>query len=211
MWGALSSERMGLPLATAAGYRQRRHSRVRVPRDSRPHSLVSDSRPPSKSQSQSHTATDGQSFSKSWCRAPGRMTSSLVLVWPLRSCFCVAPSLTRGRVCLLYMLLVLASVVCLGSESLGTRDHILLSQIWDLPPRRLQLTKVRGEPNRTLLPQQRLTPVCVFVAAETHYNKTLTSNGCLCDSSPISQNTKLAHSQYTSWRSKKYRLVETKT
>jgi hypothetical protein len=30
-----------------------------------------------------------------------------------------------------YMLLVLASVVFLGSESLSTRDHILLSQIWD--------------------------------------------------------------------------------
>jgi hypothetical protein len=37
--------------------------------------------------------------------------------------------LTRGRVGLLYMLLVLASAVFLGSESLGTRDHILLSQI----------------------------------------------------------------------------------
>jgi hypothetical protein len=36
-------------------------------------------------------------------------------------------SLTRGRVYLLYMLLVLASVVFLGSESLGTRDHISLS------------------------------------------------------------------------------------
>jgi hypothetical protein len=41
--------------------------------------------------------------------------------------FSGAPSLTRGRVCLLYMLLVLASVVFLGSESLGTHDHILLS------------------------------------------------------------------------------------
>jgi hypothetical protein len=35
--------------------------------------------------------------------------------------------LTRGRVCLLYTLMALASVVFLGSESLGTRDHILLS------------------------------------------------------------------------------------
>jgi hypothetical protein len=31
----------------------------------------------------------------------------------------------------------LASVVFLRSESLGTRDHILLSQIWDFPFRRL--------------------------------------------------------------------------
>jgi hypothetical protein len=48
-----------------------------------------------------------------------------------------APSLMRGRVCHLYMLLALASAIFLGSESLGTRDHILLSQIWDFPYRRL--------------------------------------------------------------------------
>jgi hypothetical protein len=76
-------------------------------------------------------ATDGRSISKSWCRAP------FTIVWQLRSCFCGAPSLTRGRVCLLYMLLVLANAVFLGSESLGSRDHILLSQFWDFPFRRL--------------------------------------------------------------------------
>jgi hypothetical protein len=53
-------------------------------------------------------------------------------LWQLQSCFCGAPSLTRGRVCLLYILLAFASVVFLGSKSLGTRDHILLSQIWVL-------------------------------------------------------------------------------
>jgi hypothetical protein len=58
-------------------------------------------------------------------------------IWQLRSCFCGAPTLTRGRVCLLYMLLALASAVFLGSVSLGTRDHMLLSQIWDFPSRRL--------------------------------------------------------------------------
>jgi hypothetical protein len=60
-----------------------------------------------------------------------------ITLWQLRPCFCGAPSLTSGRVCLLYMLLVLASVVFLGSESLGARDHILLSRIWDFPFRRL--------------------------------------------------------------------------
>jgi hypothetical protein len=35
-----------------------------------------------------------------------------------------------------YMLLALASVVFLESESLSTRDHILLSQIRDFPFRR---------------------------------------------------------------------------
>jgi hypothetical protein len=43
----------------------------------------------------------------------------------------------RGRVCYLYMLLSLASAVFLGFESLGTRNHIWLSQIWDFPFRRL--------------------------------------------------------------------------
>jgi hypothetical protein len=54
-----------------------------------------------------------------------------ITLWQLRSCFCGASSRTRGRVCLLYMLLALASLVFLRSESLGTRDHILLSQISD--------------------------------------------------------------------------------
>jgi hypothetical protein len=67
----------------------------------------------------------------------GLTTRSLLLVWQLQSCSCGAPSLTRGRVCPLYMLLVLASAVFLGSESLGTWDHILLSHIWDFPFRRL--------------------------------------------------------------------------
>jgi hypothetical protein len=44
MWGALSDERAGLSLTTAAGPRQRIHSRVRVPWDSRPYSTVSHSR-----------------------------------------------------------------------------------------------------------------------------------------------------------------------
>jgi hypothetical protein len=87
-----------------------------------------------KVKSQNHIATDGQSISKSWCRAPfGAHDQIFITVWQLRSWFCGAPSLTRGRVCLLYMLLTLASVVFLGSESHGTRDHILLSQIWDFP------------------------------------------------------------------------------
>jgi hypothetical protein len=44
---------------------------------------------------------------------------------------CGEPSLTRGRVCRLQLLLDLASAVILRSESLGTHDHILLSQIRD--------------------------------------------------------------------------------
>jgi hypothetical protein len=55
----------------------------------------------------------------------------------VRILFCGGPSLRRGQVCLLYMLLVLASVVFLGSKSLWIHGHILLSQIWDFPFRRL--------------------------------------------------------------------------
>jgi hypothetical protein len=39
--------------------------------------------------------------------------------------------LTRGRVCRLQSLLVFARAVILESESRGTHDHILLSQIRD--------------------------------------------------------------------------------
>jgi hypothetical protein len=76
--------------------------------------------------------------SKSWCRAPsGAHDQIFITVWQLQSWFCGAPSLMRGRVCLLYMLLGLPNAVFLASESLGTRDHILLSQIWDFPFHRL--------------------------------------------------------------------------
>jgi hypothetical protein len=46
-------------------------------------------------------------------------------------------SRTRGRVCRLQLLLVLASAVTFGSESRGTRHHILLSQLRDFSFRRL--------------------------------------------------------------------------
>jgi hypothetical protein len=59
----------------------------------------------------------------------GLVTKYLLLFDSYGLVFCGAPSLTRGRVCVLYMLLALASAVFLGPESLGTRDRILLSQI----------------------------------------------------------------------------------
>jgi hypothetical protein len=43
----------------------------------------------------------------------------------LRVCWCGTLSLTRGRVCRLQLLLVLASAVIRGSESRGTHDHIV--------------------------------------------------------------------------------------
>jgi hypothetical protein len=60
-----------------------------------------------------------------------------ITFWQLRFCFYGVPSLTRWRVCLLYTLLALGSAVLLGSQSLCSRDHILLSHVWDFPFRRL--------------------------------------------------------------------------
>jgi hypothetical protein len=82
-------------------------------------------------ESESYIMTDGQSVSLSWNKAP---------VWGLGPdfyyCQTVAGflmwgALTKGRVCRLQLLLVLASAVILGSKSRGARDNILLSQIRD--------------------------------------------------------------------------------
>jgi hypothetical protein len=112
---------MGLSFTVAADPRQRSHSQVRVPRDSWPHFTVRFETPPTwrarstylyppgagwsgytpVSQRQSHIATDGQSISKSWCRASsGAHDQVFITLWQLRSCLCGAPSVTRGRACL---------------------------------------------------------------------------------------------------------------
>jgi hypothetical protein len=84
----------------------------------------------SKSKSYCDWRSVGQSVSQFWCRAPsGAQDQVIISVCQLQSCFCGVPSLTRGRVRLLYTPLALASAVLLGS--------ILLSQIWEFPFRRL--------------------------------------------------------------------------
>jgi hypothetical protein len=67
----------------------------------------------------------------------GAYDQILIIVWQLRVCWFGAPSLTRGRVCRIQLLLSLASAVIFGSESRRTHGHILLSQIRDFPLRRL--------------------------------------------------------------------------
>jgi hypothetical protein len=72
--------------------------------------------------------TVSQSVSKSWCRAPsGSHDQIFIIVWQLGSCFFGAPSLTRGRVCLLYMLLALTSAVFLWSKTLELPIIVRLS------------------------------------------------------------------------------------
>jgi hypothetical protein len=67
----------------------------------------------------------------------GAYNQIFITVRQLLVCWCGALSLTRGRVCRLQLLLALASAVILGTESRGTRGHMLLSQIRDFPFRRL--------------------------------------------------------------------------
>jgi hypothetical protein len=59
----------------------------------------------------------------------GALDQIFVTVRQLRVCRGGAPFLTRRRVCRL----ALAGAVIIGSESHGTHDHILLSQIRDSP------------------------------------------------------------------------------
>jgi hypothetical protein len=63
----------------------------------------------------------------------GAQGQILVTVKQLRVCWRGTPSLMRGRVCHLQLLLALASAVILWFESRGTHVYILLSQIRDSP------------------------------------------------------------------------------
>jgi hypothetical protein len=81
--------------------------------------------------------TVSQSASLSWNKAPVWGLRPNFYYCQLRVCWCGALSLTRERVCRLQLLLALARAVILWSEPLWTRDHILLSQIWDFLFRRL--------------------------------------------------------------------------
>jgi hypothetical protein len=75
--------------------------------------------------------------------SPLRLTTSN-FIFQLNTCGYipyVISSLTRGWVCRLQLLLILASAYILRSESRGTHDHILLSQIRDSP--NLESVRVR--------------------------------------------------------------------
>jgi hypothetical protein len=77
--------------------------------------------------------TDSLSASQSRCQEPiwdprKIFLSHEISIRQLGVCYFVAPSLTRGQVSNLLLLLFLASSVALGSESRRTQDHILLSQ-----------------------------------------------------------------------------------
>jgi hypothetical protein len=72
--------------------------------------------------------TVSQSVSLGIEHLPGAHDQIFIVPRLLQSCFFWAPSLTRGWVCLLYMSLVLASAMFLGSSFLWTRtvSHLRL-------------------------------------------------------------------------------------
>jgi hypothetical protein len=83
-------------------------------------------------ESESYIMTDGQSASLSWNKAPiWGLRPDFITVRQLRVCWYGALSLSRGRLCCLQLLQALASAVILGSEFRGTRDRILLFEVWD--------------------------------------------------------------------------------
>jgi hypothetical protein len=87
----------------------------------------------------------------------------------LRACWCGALSLTRGRVCHLQLLLVLARAVSFGYESRGTCDHILLPQIQDFAScRLLRLAELRWRysnppPHGSLPRDWQFSPVSIHI------------------------------------------------
>jgi hypothetical protein len=118
----------------------------------------------------------------------GAYDQIFIILMKITVFFCGAPSLTRGRVWLLYMLLALASAIFLSFEPLGSRDHILLSHIWDLPFRRL--LRLAGSRWRYSIPPPHgstafynchaaLREVTVFKGPTTAFHERVVSERCM--------------------------------
>jgi hypothetical protein len=118
----------------------------------------------SQCQGQNYFTTVGlPPISSSWRKAPSDSRSE---IFQLNSCGHsphVICSLTREWVCNLQLLLALASAVILSSESRGTHDHILLSQIRDSPNLEGQVPVFISPRNRVArLYSQALSYITVF-------------------------------------------------
>jgi hypothetical protein len=83
------------------------------------------------SQSQSHIATGGQSVFLSWCRAPvGAQDQMFLLAWKLLSCPHGAPSLMRGWVC--HMSVIVDSISQLAVVQLFTNLQLLINRMYNI-------------------------------------------------------------------------------
>jgi hypothetical protein len=153
MWGAHSDERstllLGLARAVILGSKSRETryhlpSQMWLPQSGGPGSSIYFPRERgdpiispitgSVEISQSYLTTDGQSASLSWGQATIKARDKFfflleIFFRQLQVYYFVAPSLTKGWVCNLLLLLGLASAIPLGSKSRGNQNHILLSQL----------------------------------------------------------------------------------
>jgi hypothetical protein len=127
----LSDERVGLSFTIAAGSRQRSHSRVPVPWDSWPYFTVSDSRFRFSSPTTRRATVEIFDLASTWAwtlnsQSQRLMTRYLLLFDSYGLVFVGHPLGQEDGSDFLHLLLAIASVVFLGSESLRARDPILL-------------------------------------------------------------------------------------
>jgi hypothetical protein len=116
----------------------------------------------------------------------GAYDQIFIPVRQLQVCWCEALSLTRGGVCRLHLLLALDSALILGSESRGTRDHILLSQMRDFPFRRL--LRLAGLQWRYSTPPPH--GICPKPKSKLFYDWRFTANQFVLASGPLRRTTR---------------------
>jgi hypothetical protein len=112
----------------------------------------------SQSQRQSHIATDGQSVCLSWCRdLAGALDQMLIFKWKLLSCPCGAPSLARGRVCHLSVIV----------DSISPLSLCTLIYNWLVAPVLFFITPRRGSHRERPVSKGKSVAACAFVSAVT--------------------------------------------
>jgi hypothetical protein len=82
--------------------------------------------------------TDSQSANQSWCLAPSGTRNQFFFLLEIifrqwRVCYFVAPSLTRGRICNILLMLILNSAVCSGLSPMGFKTIFYCPNSWDSP------------------------------------------------------------------------------
>jgi hypothetical protein len=120
---------------------------------------------------QSYFTTDGlPPISSSWWQPLETHDQQLFLLNTSGNSPYITSPLTRGWVCRLQLMLVLASAVILRSESRGTHNHILLSHMRDSPNLEAQIHVIISPTHRVPFSSPPTTPratVEVFDSAST--------------------------------------------